>query len=128
MDRASQCPAWDDEQTFGLPVAGARALVYGNPWFSVQAEVCTGIISFPYTPSGCDPSGPRISLNHPQTAPIRKTVPFRTSDTSAGPLIYAGRKRKLNAWAADNGRLLREEFYQAAQRLAEQIVERVFAG
>ncbi len=102
--------------------------MYGNPWFSVQAEACTEIISFPYTPSDLDPSGPKFGLNHPQIEPIRKTVPFRTSDTSAGPLIYAGRKRKLSAWAADDGRLLREEFYQAAQRLAEQIVERVFAG
>ena len=50
---------------------------YGNPWFSVQAGACTEIISFPYTRSDLDPSGPRISLNHPQTAGIRKTVPFR---------------------------------------------------
>ena len=102
--------------------------MYGNPWFSVQAVACTEIICFPYTASDLDPTHPKIGLNHPQTAGVRKRVPFRTSDTSAGPLIYAGRKRKLNAWAADNGRLLREEFYQAAQRLAEQIVERVFAG
>ncbi len=39
--------------------------VYAKPLFSVQAVACTEIISFPYTPSGCDPSGPRIGLNHP---------------------------------------------------------------
>ena len=27
------------------------ALLYGNPWFSVQAVACTEIISFPYTPN-----------------------------------------------------------------------------
>jgi len=57
--------------------------VYGNPWFSVQAVACTEILSFPYTPSDLDPSGPRISLNYPQIAGIRKTVLFRTP--AAGP-------------------------------------------
>ncbi len=50
---------------------------YGNPWFSVQAGACTEIISFPYTPSGPNPTGPKIGLNHPQIAHVRKTVPFR---------------------------------------------------
>ena len=36
--RASQFPEWDDEQTFGLPIMGARAQVYGNHWFSVHAD------------------------------------------------------------------------------------------
>ncbi len=53
--------------------------MYGNPWFSVQAGACTEIISFPYTPSARDPTGPKIGLNHPQIAHVRKTVPFRTS-------------------------------------------------
>ncbi len=52
--------------------------VYGNPWYSLQAVTCTEIISFPYTPSDLDPSGPKFGLNHPQTAGIRKRVPFRT--------------------------------------------------
>ncbi len=38
----------------------------------------TEIISFQYTPSDLDPSGPRINLNQGQTAGIRKWVPFRT--------------------------------------------------
>ncbi len=56
--------------------------LYGNPWNSVQARACTEIISFPYTPSEFGPPGPKIGLNHPRIAPIRKTVPFRTP---AGP-------------------------------------------
>ena len=47
---------------------------------------CTEIISFPYTRSGRGPSGPKIGLNHPQIAGIRKTVPFRTP---AGRLAVA---------------------------------------
>ena len=77
-DRASQCPG-DGEQAFGLPIVGARALVYGNHWFSVQARACTEIISFPYTPSDRDPPSSKFGLNQPQTAGIRKTVPFRTT-------------------------------------------------
>ena len=52
---------------------------YGNHCFAVQADAYTENISFPYSPSDLDPSGPRISLNHPQTAGIRKRVPFGTS-------------------------------------------------
>jgi len=63
-----------------------------KPWFSVQAGACTEIISFPYTRPGRDPSGPRISLNHPQIAPIRKTVPFRTSAGRPCSKVYVARK------------------------------------
>ncbi len=49
----------------------------GGPGCLVVA--CTEIISFPYTPSGHDPTGPKISLNHPRIAHVRKTVPFRTA-------------------------------------------------
>ncbi len=52
--------------------------MYGNHWFSVQAEACTEIISFPYSPSDLDPPSSKFGLIHPQIAPIRKTVPFRT--------------------------------------------------
>ncbi len=38
---------------------------------------CTEIISFPYSRSGRDPAHPKIGLNHPQIAHVRKTVPFR---------------------------------------------------
>ena len=38
--------------------------------------------SFPYTPSDLDPPSSKFGLNHPQTAGIRKRVPFRTP---AGP-------------------------------------------
>ncbi len=48
--------------------------MYGNHWFSVQAGACTEIISFPDTPSGHYLSHPKIGLNHPRIAPIRKTV------------------------------------------------------
>jgi hypothetical protein len=51
---------------------------YGKHWFSVQAVACTKIISFPYTPSDLDPTHPKIGLNQPEIAPIRKTVRFRT--------------------------------------------------
>ncbi len=57
---------------------GEAVPVYGNPFFSVQAGACTEIISFPYTPSDRHPTGPKIGLNQPQIAPIRKWVPFRT--------------------------------------------------
>ena len=46
-DQDSQCPEWDEEQAFGLPVVcGGR--LYGKPLFSVQAGACTEIISFPF--------------------------------------------------------------------------------
>ena len=56
--------------------------MYRNPWYSVQAVACTEIISFPYTSSDLDPPSSKFGLNHPQTAHVRKTVPFRTP---AGP-------------------------------------------
>ena len=58
--------------------------VYANPWFSVQAVACTEIISFPYTPSDLDPPGPKISLNHPRIAHVRKTVLFVTPPLTVG--------------------------------------------
>ncbi len=36
--------------------------VYAKPWFSVQAEACTEIIFFPYTPSDHYLSHPKIGL------------------------------------------------------------------
>ncbi len=55
--------------------------MYGNPFFSVQAGACTEIISFPYSRSGRDPTHPKIGLNHPQIAHVRKRVLFRTWGT-----------------------------------------------
>ncbi len=46
--------------------------------------------------------------------------------TGFRPFEYVGTRRRLTAWAADNGRLLREELDRAVQTLAEQVVEGVF--
>ncbi len=62
---------------------------YGNHWFSVQAVACTEIISFPYTPSARHPTAPRISLNHPLIAHVRKTVPFRIPPASPAAIRSA---------------------------------------
>ncbi len=53
--------------------------------------MCTGITSFPYTPSDLHPSGPRINLKQGQTAGIRKTVPFGTGTVPDGR-VHFGRR------------------------------------
>ena len=98
---------------------------YANPWFSVQAVACTEIISFPYTPSDLDPAGPRISLNHPQIAHVRKTVPFGTARFHT----VCKRVRRpcdpaLRAGAGGGLRLLPVWIVRAA---VGQVDERVFA-
>ncbi len=73
--------AWGRASLNATPSGNAKhfaARPYQKHWFSVQAVACTEIISFPYTPSGPGPPGPKIGLNHPQIAHVRKTVPFRT--------------------------------------------------
>ena len=60
-----------------FPALSGHFQKYAKPWFSVQAVACTEIISFPYTRSARGPSGTKIGLNHPRTAHVRKTVPFR---------------------------------------------------
>lgn len=46
--------------------------------------------------------------------------------TGFRPFEYVGTRRRLTAWAADNGRLLREELDRAVQTLAVQVAEGVF--
>lgn len=43
-------------------------------------------------------------------------------------LDYKGRARPLSAWAADDARLLREEFDRAVQDIAGQIIDSLFLG
>ncbi len=69
----------------GLPLVGAGRL-YGNHWFSVQAGACTETTSFPYTPSGRNPTHPKISLNQPASPSNRActekgSFPYRSSLT-----------------------------------------------
>ena len=48
-----------------------------NPKGCVSSQD-TETTSFSYTPSDLDPPSSKIGLNHPQTAGLRKTIPFRT--------------------------------------------------
>ncbi len=109
-ERASQCPEWDDERPFGLPVVGATALVYQSHFFSVYPAQ-------PMTRPNALRGGRERLRGYPHIFPPKRFPPIFFLLTGPRPAIEGAKARRLVRGHSGQGPQFAEFFRQPNRRL-----------